>query len=156
MLSLVSMKFIKTGSIVLVMSLALLGFAPTSGPKESFTLNGRDQRVYTFFMENTSERTPKTGDTLLLRFSFSLLAPGDIEELNANKVIFKMKYTKTNALMAVNNLPENIVSKLGVNRPGRFPASFEPFCKDKVARYLSNVFRLVESDFRLKKVGEFE
>jgi hypothetical protein len=150
------MKFFKPASIAAVMSLVLLGFAPTSGPKESFNLNGRDQRVYTFSMENTSERAPKTGDTLILRFSFSLLAPGDIEELNANKVIFKMKYTKTNALLAINNLPETIVSKLGVNRPGRFPASFEPFCRDKVARYLSTIFRLVESDSKLKKVGEFE
>jgi hypothetical protein len=150
------MKFLKTASIALVTSLALLGFAPTSGPKESFTLNGRDQRVYTFFMENTSERVPKTGDTLILRFSFSLLAPGDIEELNNNKVIFKMKYTKTNALLAFNNLPDNIISKLGVNRPGRFPATYEPFCRDKIGRYLSTVFRMVESDIKLKKVGEFE
>lgn len=150
------MKFLKTAFIVLAASIFLFGFAPMSGPKETFILNGRDQKAYTFSMEHTSERTPKTGDTLFLRFSFSLLAPGDIEELNANKVIFKMKYTRQNAMLSLNHLPENIVTKLGVNRPGRFPPTFETFCKERVTRYLSSSFRLVESDLKLKKVGEFE
>jgi hypothetical protein len=66
-----------------------------------------------------------------------------------------MKYTKQNCLLASQALPENIVSKLSINS-GKFPPSYEVFVKDRIIKNMNLIFRQIESDIKLKKIGKFE
>ncbi|MFN5628164.1 MAG: hypothetical protein ACK48W_02655 [Bacteroidota bacterium] len=123
--------------------------------KDSFVLNTKEKKPYIFSVVSNTEPQLKPTDTLIVKFTFSLLGENENEGLNENFYSFKMKYTKQNCLMASQALPENIVSKLAINS-GTFPPSYEIFVKDRITKNMNLIFRQIESDLKLKKIGKFE
>jgi hypothetical protein len=123
--------------------------------KDSFVLNTKEKKPYIFSVVSNVEPQLKPTDTLMVKFTFSLLGENENEELNENFYSFKMKYTKQNCLFAAQALPENIVSKLAINS-GKFPPSYEIFVKDRITKNMNLIFRQIESDLKLKKIGKFE
>lgn len=123
--------------------------------KDSFTLNTREKKPYLFTIISETEPQKNDKDTLVVKFTFSLLGENENEELNENFFSFKMKYSKTNSLAATQFLPENIITKLRINS-GMFPASYEMFVRDKILKNMALMFKQIESDLKLKKIGKFE
>lgn len=123
--------------------------------KESYTLYSKEKVKYTFSVTSLIEKADNPSDTVRLKFSFSLLNENQEEIPNENSFTFRMKYTKPNSLITLQNLPDNIITKLGV-ASNKFPPNYENFCREKIIKSLVATFRLVESNNKLKKVGFFE
>jgi hypothetical protein len=133
---------------------AFQGYSQTKN-KEAFTLYSKEKVKYTFNVLSVIEKSETPADTVKLKFSFSLLGDTDTEQLNENTFTFRMKYSKANSLVALQHLPDNIISKLGI-ASNKFPPNYETFCREKIVKNMVATFRQVESNLKLKKVGFFE
>jgi hypothetical protein len=133
---------------------AFQGYSQTKN-KEAFTLYSKEKVKYTFSILSLIEKSELPTDTIKLKFTFSLLTENETEVPNENVFTFKMKYTKSNSLVALQNLPDNIIGKLGI-ASNKFPPNYETFCREKIVKNMVATFRQVESNLKLKKVGFFE
>jgi len=123
--------------------------------KDSYTLFTKEKAKFSFNIFSITEMPIVATDTLKVKFTFNLLAEGDAESINENMFTFVMKYSRANSISAMQHLPENIISKLGVNS-NKFPPNYEVFCREKILKNMSSIFKQIESDLKLKKVGFFE
>jgi hypothetical protein len=122
---------------------------------DTYRLNTKDQKTFTFSLSSQSETPAASKDTVIVRFTFSLLGEGEEEKMNENYFAFKMKYTRVNVVVAINNLPDNIINKLRLNTGG-FPASTEGYCKEKILKLMGQTFKIIDGDTKLKRIGSFE
>ena len=123
--------------------------------KDTYVLLTKEKEKYDFIISSLIEKPLTPTDTIRVKFTFSLLAENQTEELNENTFTFKMKYTRPNSITAINYLPDDIISKLAI-KSNKFPPNYEIFCKEKIVKNMSSTFKLIESDLKLKKVGFFE
>jgi hypothetical protein len=123
--------------------------------KDSYTLFTKEKVKYTFNIFSVTEKPIAPTDTVKVKFTFSLLGESETEELNENTFTFVMKYSRANTIAAMQHLPENIISKLAINT-NKFPPNYEVFCREKILKNMTGIFKQIESDQKLKKVGFFE
>ena len=123
--------------------------------KDSYTIFTKEKVKFSFNIFSITEMPIVANDTLKVKFTFSLMGEGDAENINENMFTFVMKYSKVNSVSAMQHLPENIISKLGLNS-NKFPPNYEIFCREKILKNMTSIFKQIESDLKLKKVGFFE
>jgi hypothetical protein len=140
---------------IFVLIFSVLEINAQSKIKDTYAIFTKERVKFFFTIQSQLEKAVSPTDTTKVKFTFSLLKEGEVEQLNDNMFIFKMKYSRPNTITAINNLPENIISKLAINS-NKFPPNYELFCREKIVKNMTNVFKQIESNTKLKKVGTFE
>lgn len=123
--------------------------------RDTYPIFTKERVKFFFTIQSQVEKAVLPTDTIKVKFTFSLLKENETEQLNENTFIFKMKYSRANTITALNNLPENIISKLAINS-NKYPPNYELYCREKIIRNMTNAFKQIESNTKLKKVGYFE
>ncbi len=149
-------QFIVAGTVVFFMfCLSPVFCSAQKKLVDTYRLNTKDQKTFTFSLSSQSETPAASKDTVIVRFTFSLLGEGEEEKMNENYFAFKMKYTRVNVVVAINNLPDNIINKLRLNTGG-FPSTTEGYCKEKILKLMGQTFKIIDGDTKLKRIGSFE
>ena len=122
---------------------------------DTYTINTKEQKPVSFILTSQVDANAPIKDTVFVKFTFSLLGDGELEKANDNFFSFRMKYTRTNVVTAINNLPDNIINKLRINSSA-FPSTAESFCRERILKIMGQTFKIIDSDLKLKKIGAFE